>query len=544
MFHSGFGYLTEKRGIENTNTIIMKKFLLLALGIALSVAAKAQVNATNPDKAEYYIKGYLSVEDDGRGGVIYKLTQLDHKGIYFSGHSQKGVEEDENVYFTLYEAKTDYPGGFASGLQFWRYDEDIEGDDKWQTDSEFKPSAMSYEETKTMAVMLLIDCSSSLGADFKTVKSGALNFINRLFVASNGKGNIVLGIIGFSTIGETQVFPMRPLNYSNYMGKDGMKDFIENTLDRTYPGTALYYSMDKAVEMIEEYYVGLSGNERKDFANALMITFTDGLDQTSRNLEKGIRTTDAYYNEVKRLNGKSIGNNVYLCSIMRGVRGVDITTDAQEDKLRRIGAELTGGCNDKIEGFRLLDNVSQMYDEFDRIADNLITQWQNLRCYAPNSYEGKVAWTFRNAEKPKPRIVEKPREPKKRGDFFFGINVGAGLAKHYDSDWGWTGQYLALTGGLDLAFPITHRISLGAFVSGGFDFTFYDALLEAGPLMLINLDKGGSIYLGAGYSHEFEYYGGGDLRLGYKFKNGLYLFGDFIRTSEYSIQMINIGYSF
>ena len=55
MFHSGFGYLTEKRGIENTNTIIMKKFLLLALGIALSVAAKAQVNATNPDKAEYYI---------------------------------------------------------------------------------------------------------------------------------------------------------------------------------------------------------------------------------------------------------------------------------------------------------------------------------------------------------------------------------------------------------------------------------------------------------------------------------------------------------
>ncbi len=543
MFHSGFGYLTEKRGIENTNTIIMKKFLLLALGIALSVAAKAQVNATNPDKAEYYIKGYLSVEDDGRGGVIYKLTQLDHKGIYFSGHSQKGVEEDENVYFTLYEAITDHPGGFASGLQFWRYDEDIEGDDKWQTDSEFKPSAMSYEETKTMAVMLLIDCSSSLGADFKTVKSGALNFINRLFVASNGKGNIVLGIIGFSTIGETQVFPMRPLNYSNYMGKDGMKDFIENTLDRTYPGTALYYSMDKAVEMIEEYYVGLSGNERKDFANALMITFTDGLDQTSRNLEKGIRTTDAYYNEVKRLNGKSIGNNVYLCSIMRGVRGVDITTDAQEDKLRRIGAELTGGCNDKIKGFELLANVSQMYGEFDKIADNLITQWQNLRCYAPNSYEGKVAWTFRNAEKPKPRIVEKPREPKKEGNTIIGINVGVGVSKkNHDMD------YVALTGGFDFAFPISQRINLGAYVSGGFEFAGYGALVEAGPLMLINFDKGGSVYLGGGYAHEFPYYGGADFRLGYRFKNGLYLFGDFISMSwldsSLSIKMFNIGYSF
>lgn len=517
----------------------MKRFLLCVIGMMISVTIMAQV-ATNPDEAEYYIKGKLYVEDNGKGGVTFKLTDVEKKGITYSGYTMYGTEEKENVYFTLYEAKTDYPDGFDAKLQFWRYDEDIH---EWQTDSEFRPSAMTYEETKTMAVMMLIDCSSSLGADFKTVKSGALNFIDRLYRASEGKGNINLGIIGFSTIGETQVFPMKPLTYENYKGEDGMKDFIDNTLYKTYEGTALYYSMDKAVDMIEDFYSKLSNTDKRNFANAVMVTFTDGLDQTSRNLEKKFLTTDAYYNYAKTLNGKAIGNNVQLCSILRGVLGKDITTTAQEDKLKRIGNELSGGCSDMIEGFRLLDNVSQMYDEFDRIADNLITQWQNLRCYAPNSFEGRVAWTFRNAEKPKPLVVEKPREPKKEGNTIIGINVGVGVSKeNHDLD------YVALTGGFDFAFPISQRINLGAYVSGGFEFAGYGALVEAGPLMLINFDKGGSVYLGGGYAHAFPYYGGADFRLGYRFKNGLYLFGDFISMSwldsSLSIKMFNIGYSF
>lgn len=399
--------------------------------------------------------------------------------------------------------------------------------------------------------MMLIDCSKSLGNGFYKVKDGALNFIERLYNASEGKGNINLGIIGFSTIKETKVFPMKPLTAENYYGIGGMREFINKTLWETYDGTALYYSMDKAVEIIEGYYAGLSESDKKNFAKAIMITFTDGLDQTSRNLDKDILTADAYYEYAKNFDGKMIGNNVQLCSILRGVRGVDIRTDAQKDKLVRVANELSGHCDSSIEAFKMLDGISQLYEEYNRIADNLIKQWQNLACWAPNSYAGPVAWTFRNVEKPKQLP---PLPPKKKNKWFVGFNVGLGQAyvddyyKHHHYPY----QGVAFGGGLDVAFPIGKRINFGAYVSGGYEAAGDEPILEAGPLLLINFNNGGSIYLGGGYTDLFHDGDGYNLRFGYKFKNGLYLFGDFVRAQDdrtygekkTKIWFVNIGKSF
>lgn len=519
----------------------MRKRLLLTAICAMSVMmAMAQVNAAYPDEAEYFIKGRVSVEKNPNGGVDYKLYDVTSKGISFEQYQYYwGREDGESVYFTLNRAKTDYPGGFESGLTFWRYDEDIQ---QWQTDSEFRPSTADFEETKQMAVMVLIDCSRSLGDEWSVAKESAVNFIDLMYNISRGRGNIKIGIIGFSTIGATKTFEMQPLNERT---KEQMRSFIRYDLKQE-DGTALFYAMDNAVEMMEEYC--RRNINPSDLAVTSMAIFTDGLDQISRNLDKNILTTDEYRNYVKQLKDRKIGTTT-MYSTMFGLKGIDITTEAQWQKFRRIGEEQT-------DKFVELKDIYQLDKAFSDFAKDLTDAWQNLKCYAPNSYRGRVAWTFRNTGKQ--MVVEKPKEPRKRGKWFIGMNVGVGLSRfdYWNSNIMYKDENVALTGGFDLAFPVGKRVNLGAYVAGGYDFAGWAPILEAGPLMLINSDKGGSVYLGGGYTCLFGNGNGANLRLGWKFRNGLYIFGSYVFAGDdyyykgdmyykrTQIAFFNIGFSF
>ena len=525
----------------------MRKGLLLTAICAFSTMMTwAQINAAYPDEAEYFIKGRVSVEKNPNGGVDYKLYDVTSKGISFEQYPYYwGREDGESIYFTLNRAKTDYPGGFESGLTFWRYDEDIQ---QWQTDSEFKPSTADFEETKQMAVMVLIDCSTSLGEEWSVAKESAINFIDLMHGISRGRGNIKIGIIGFSSIGATKTFDMQPLNDRT---KEQMRNFIRYDLKQE-DGTALFYAMDKAVEMMENYC--RRNINTSDLAVSSMAIFTDGLDQISRNLDKNILTTDEYRNYVKQLKDKKIGNTT-MYSTMFGLKGIDITTEAQWQKFRRIGEEQT-------DKFVELKDIYQLDKAFSDFAKDLTDAWQNLKCYAPNSYRGRVAWTFRNTGKQ--MVVEKPKEPRKKGRFFFGINAGLGFSnfyridyEHYQNEYGGSvyvdNNYrddigLAFSGGIDLAFPISRAVNLGLFGSIGFETASESIMFNAGPLLLINFKNNSSLYLGGGASMmDFENIGL-DLRAGFKFKNGLYLFGELFSISynwsqEQSFYIID-GYNY
>ena len=493
----------------------------------ISFASMAQISAAYPDDAEYFIKGRVSVEKNANDQVMYKLYDVTSNGITFDLYRYYWGEEDgESVYFTLDKAKTNYPGGFSSGLTFWRYDEDIQ---QWQTDVEFKPSTADFEETKQMAVMVLIDCSGSLGDEWSVAKESAINFINLMHSISRGRGNIKIGIIGFSTIGETKIFEMQPLND---LTKELMQQFIRNDL-RQSDGTALFYAMDKAVEMMEEYCN--KNIEINKLGVTSMAVFTDGLDQISRNLDKDILTTDDYREYVKQLKDKKIGNTT-MYSTMFGLKGVDITTDAQLMKFSHIGEELT-------DKFILLKNIRQLDDEFTKFAQDLTDAWQNLKCYAPNSYKGRVAWTFREIRKP---------QPPRRGKIFFGINVGSGMASYYNYYYDNHSNYhyynnisAAVSGGIDLAFPIGKLFNLGVFGSGGYDFARWSYMYSFGGIGLINFNSGGSLYFGGGCAN-LDYDPAPDFRLGYKFRNGIYMFSEYFGDFEFSsfAVMIHFGYSF
>ena len=533
---------------------IMRKRLLLTAICALSmVMAVAQNNRTNPDVADYFIKGYLSIERGNGGKPVYKLSEIDNQGIYFEDPraTRVGTETKfEDVFFQFSRASTKYPGGINTPLDFWRYDNTIH---EWQPDGETRQGTAGVEEKKSMAVMLVLDCSSSIGDDFMAVQEAAKAFIESLYDASNGAGNIKLGIVSFSKINETQMFNIRSLTPDSY---NDMTRFI-NRLS-TQNGTALYYAMDKSVELMEDY-CKKSIPSTEPLSAVIMVTFTDGLDQTSRNPDKDILTADEYYDEVVGKYGikmqKLSIDGVSLQHEIRGVKGNDIITEAQLGKFRRTG--------ESLGNFKLLNNYSELGAEFADIAQKLIDQWRVLNLYVPNSFSGRVAWTYPSR---KQVVVEKPKEPKapkQKGNFFFGINVGVGRSHYHYFSYDYNSYYdqeyddhsVALTGGFDLAFPIGKRINFGAYVSGGYEFAGYHAILEVGPLMLINFDKGSSIYLGGGFTTLFDEDNGFNLRLGYKFRNGLYLFGDYISVSDYydysyywydwcRIWLINIGYSF
>lgn len=524
----------------------MRKRLLLTAICALSVVMAMAQNRTNPDVADYFIKGYLSIERGNDGKPVYKLSDIQKRGISFDdpGALMKGEETlDEDVMFEFTHYTTDYIGGITTPLDFWRYDETIH---EWQPDVETRQGNASLQKKKSMVLMLVLDCSSSLQNDFSFVQEAAKSFIKSMLDAS-GKGNVKIGIVCFSKISETEFFPITSLTNDSYYD---MCRFINSR--NVQNGTALYYAMDKAIDVMESY-CNNSIPAKEPLSAAMMVTFTDGLDQTSRDEEKGVYTADDYYIELQRkMKGKRF-NGVPLQSKMRGVRGVDISTEAQLGKFSQIGNSLAD--------FKLLNNVSELGQEFQGIAKSLIDEWAVLNCFVPNSFKGRVAWTYPSK---KQVVVEKPKEPRKRGKWFIGMNVGVGLSRFQSYWYEYSSYYddndynVALTGGFDLAFPVGKRVNLGAYVAGGYDFAGWAPILAVGPLMLINFNNGGSIYLGGGYTCLFDNGNGVNLRLGYKFTNGLYLFGGYtfaidsniLYSYPYSygyrtrIWSINIGYSF
>ncbi len=517
--------------LEKEIQIVMKKRLLLTAICALSMMMTIAQNRTNPDVADYFIKGYLSIERGNDGKPVYKLSDIQKRGINFDdpGAVVRGrFETDlENVKFQFSHYATDYPGGIGTPLDFWRYDESI---NEWQPDVETMQGSAGVQEKKSMVLMLVLDCSSSLSNDFSFVQQAAKEFIKSLLDASNS-GNIKIGIVGFSKISATEFFPITRLTNDSYYD---MCRFINGR--NVQNGTALYYAMDKAIDAMESY-CSASIPSDEPLSSAMMVTFTDGLDQTSRDENKGIYTADDYYVELQRKMNNKRFNGVPLQSKMRGVRGVDIATDAQLGKFSQIGNSLAD--------FKLLSNMSELGQEFKYIAEGLINEWRVLNCYVPNSFKGRVAWTYPSK---KQVVVEKPKEPRKKGRWFVGLNAGLGLSNYflneenyYQQEYGGTvycdRQYddnlgLAFSGGFDIAFPIGRAVNLGLFSSIEIETANENLLLSAGPLLLINFGNGSSLYFGGGMSTAYFDAFGTDWRAGYKFKNGLYLFAELLSISD------------
>lgn len=380
----------------------IKRFVIAASFIILTMFAYSQnsisemyahskSSSQQAEKAKYYIEGDYSV-NLVNGQFEYKLENIVSKGITFTYEDYKiGEERDEFEVFYFDHANTDYPGGFDGGLKFWKWDKN---NNKWQIDSETIDGELQASKNKVMTIMLVLDCSTSLGDKFDDLKNYAERFIDIIYEKSHD-GNVRLGIIGFNTMSYTEntVYPITELNQKSYYS---MKSFIDRL--KKDKQTAMYYAMRLASDYMEDYVNNIELEENVEYDGSYIVTFTDGYDNNSRDPEIGIPADgllNPYYKYVKEkcltkeLKGKPIE------SFVIAVEGNDVGGNAQRFR------EVLSGLSYDDDHFKLADNFDQLEDKFNEIAKNLIDRWNNLVCFVPPSYYGKVRWTLGKAPVPK-----------------------------------------------------------------------------------------------------------------------------------------------
>ena len=106
----------------------------------------------------------------------------------------------------------------VSKLKLWR-----EISSGWQPDGEFTPENSSevVEEKSSALIMLVLDCTSSLGNDFNNMKQGAIKFVETLFNSGGNSGGSVSGHeyvdLGLSVKWATcNVGASKPEDYGDY----------------------------------------------------------------------------------------------------------------------------------------------------------------------------------------------------------------------------------------------------------------------------------------------------------------------------------------
>ena len=489
----------------------MKKHLtLLAAALLLSLTTFAQA-----DKAKFYIEGQLATPT--KSGQPWKLYNIRSQGISFTDSDTiYGHDTDKGVQLVFDHAATTHPQGFACGLKFYRWQNNS---GRWQIDSEVENAEAAYTQQKVMSIMLVLDCSSSIGdADFVKLKKAAKQFID-VIIDKSSDGNVHIGIVGFNSMKNTRTFDLRPLTKES---RKEMFQFIDTL--QLNNRTAFYYAINQGLDNIKRYVSKLRIDKDKKYDGNFVIAFTDGYDNDSFDpkIGKAAEGTDhRYFQHVNQRILKERIGGAPIESYVLAIRGNDV--DRNNTDFERVLSALSHNTNG--DKFYSLTNFDKLQAAFEEIGTNLINKWQSIYCYIPRGYDGRVRWTIECGD-----VAKK---------FFMGVNGSIGSLIYPKNEPRVGG--LVLAAGLDMTFPITDLISVGGYVelntasSGvGFGFT---------PEVAFTFPNNSAILLGIGYRGTDRFHSNGFLmRAGYKHTGPWYF------TASYSVGygntfMLGAGYT-
>lgn len=492
--------------------------LTMAMLVPVYVSAQNNKPRTPPDKAKYHIIGTMNYRngqrwldnphsDDKNGGKI--LFEYDD-----TKPAMPTDKADLEVRFDYVKTMPQRP---ITKLDFWRYDAEV---GEWIYDSEVRQGETVSVTKMQTNVMLVIDKSSSLKSDFPKVQEAAIEFVNQLYNASREKGvTFRVGIIAFSTIRFTEIRDISILDAANY---NEIVSFIRGL--KMENGTALYYSLDKALDMLEK---DTRDNIPEDeYRESRIYAFTDGLDQASIDDKQGLTTPTEYYEKRLRPLMRGPRRKLILNRPRKIVRSTMVTVrgDDMTEKQIQLFDERAGQICDNV---RKLDDMSKLVQEFRELAADLVNSNFILTCYIPEGASGLVGWTFRDEK------VIKEKEPSKTWLGIIASGAYGVFEKEYD--------IYEFDIGLDIAWPLSSSFSLGASLDVGFDL---EMAVRLGPLAKISFANNSALLVGGGLKlSEWSslYISNLYLNVGYKFKSpwyidaSLYLFGGFGIGVGYSI---------
>ena len=512
----------------------MRKNILITFLTCLfvgSISVFAQTEPSDPLSCPYYIYGVQEVT--GRNSSV--LRDVQYKGFRTNipdGGTVLGIRtESEKLMYEFSRIKTTpYIDITGKTLRYWRKLENGE----WVTDKESGNGTVSHRSNQDACFLLIVDCSSSLGDSFNQVKQAAKDFISDLYEVSSA-GNIHVGIICFSTMDDTKIFPIQPITQSSI---SNMRSFIESQRNNK-KATSMYCAIDRGINDLYDY---VEGSNLKKIEGAHIITFTDGLDNTSQLEEKQLYTLNKVrpYVKDRLINTELKGKR--LDSWVVGVQGSDVP----ETQLRMRKSQLSKLASSPDQFFFLTD-ASELNTTFKKIANGLTKRWQSWVCTSALNHDGPVCWTL--GEAPVKPPVTLPRYVPKTKEMLLGVHYGIGFfistfyESYYDGYNYYEGEIVSTalkTGvGIDAAYPITSNFGVGGYFSIGYPYVSFGALTTIGDYV-----DNRTAFVG-GLGLDVDFYGGTnfDLRGGVIFDNGLYMMLGTSLGDSYSLTF-NIGYNF
>ena len=156
-------------------------------------------DVNNGNSSGKYIEATYTREN-GQG----KLSNINYCGLQSTSGSVVLSDRQEGACYWYTFANLKTPDGIpvtnTSNMKLWHY---ISSTAEWQSESEFAPSSYSdvQVERKSAMVILVLDCTTSLGGDFGMMKTAAGEFVRML----NHYGDIVGGDEGAPTVITTDV---------------------------------------------------------------------------------------------------------------------------------------------------------------------------------------------------------------------------------------------------------------------------------------------------------------------------------------------------
>ena len=199
-------------------------------------------NVSDAAKSSMYIEGQFCLSDRSLINVVYEGLECKNGAIV------NGVQDGIYVTFTFKEVKSRTSTEIkTSSIDQWSY---ITNSSKWQINSEFTPENNTTLEVsrKSALIMLVLDCSSSLGSQFSTVKKHATDFISKL--ADNGHDeNFKFTAID---LGNLDIF--ESLSYDDMVYVEGGTF----TMGATAEQGSDYYSNELPTHQVtlSDYYIG------------------------------------------------------------------------------------------------------------------------------------------------------------------------------------------------------------------------------------------------------------------------------------------------
>lgn len=132
-------------------------------------------NVDNAFFSQRYIEGVFLNQN---GTCVFNVTK--YQGLQNCGDIIYPTTEGIFVYFTFSNLYTlDGEQVYTSNTKQWNWEKLTH---TWMNNDEFTPSGnvVTHEEFKSAMILLVLDCSSSLGSDFQSVKSAACQFIETI----------------------------------------------------------------------------------------------------------------------------------------------------------------------------------------------------------------------------------------------------------------------------------------------------------------------------------------------------------------------------